>query len=153
MGATALLAEIRAMGYNGSHNLLVRYLNQGRHLDDHPHLSPRRAARLLLTRPENLTERHHKRLQALTAACPEMTALTGVVRSFATLLAPHQDNPARLAEWTTTTRQADLPHVHSFARGIHQDIDAVTAAITLAHHNASSSHNTTTERAPEPIMG
>lgn len=31
VGATALLAEIRAMGYNGSHNLLVRYLNQGRH--------------------------------------------------------------------------------------------------------------------------
>ncbi len=42
VGATALLGEIRALGYNGSHNLLVRYLNQGRHLDDHPHLSPRR---------------------------------------------------------------------------------------------------------------
>lgn len=26
-----------------------------RHLDDHPHLSPRRASRLLLTRPEDLT--------------------------------------------------------------------------------------------------
>lgn len=58
VGATALLAGIRATGYNGSFNLLVRYLNQGRHLDDRPHLSPRRAARLLLTRPENLTEQH-----------------------------------------------------------------------------------------------
>jgi hypothetical protein len=47
-----LLVEIRAMGHHGNHNLLVRYLNQGRHLDDHPHLSPRRAARLLLTPPE-----------------------------------------------------------------------------------------------------
>jgi transposase len=35
----------------------------------------------------------------------------------------------------TAAREADLPHVHSFARGIHQDIDAVTAAITLTHHN------------------
>jgi hypothetical protein len=51
VGATALLGEIRALGYTGSQNLLVRYLNQGRHLDDHPHLSPRRAARLLLTGP------------------------------------------------------------------------------------------------------
>jgi transposase len=135
VGATALLAEIRALGYNGSHNLLVRYLNQGRHLDDHPHLSPRRAARLLLTRPENLTERQHKRLQALSAACPEMTALTGSVRSFAALLTPRKDNPARLAEWTTIAREADLPHVHSFARGIDQDADAVTAAVTLTHHN------------------
>jgi hypothetical protein len=135
VGATALLGEIRALDYNGSQNLLVRYLNQGRHLDDHPPLSSRRAARLLLTRPGNLTERQRERLEALTAACPEMAALAAVLRSFATLLSPRKDNPARLAAWTTATREADLPHVHSFARGIAQDIDAVTAAITLDHHN------------------
>jgi transposase len=135
VGATALLAEIRALGYTGSHNLLVRYLNQGRHLDDHPHLSPRRAARLMLTRPENLTERQRERLQALTAAYPEMTALAGFVRSFAALLTPRTDNPARLTEWITTARDADLPHVHSFTRGIDQDTDAVIAAVTLTHHN------------------
>jgi transposase len=135
IGATALLAEIRALGFTGSHNLLVRYLNQGRHLDDHPHLSPRRAARLLLTRPENLTERQRERVESLSTACPEMTALATAVRSFAALLAPHKDNPALLAAWITTTREADLPHVHSFARGIDQDINAVTAAITLTHHN------------------
>jgi hypothetical protein len=92
-----LLGEIRALGYTGSQNLLVRYLNQGRHLDERPHLSPRRAARLLLTRPENLTESQRDRLEALAAACPEMTALAGVVRSFAVLLVPHKDNPAQLA--------------------------------------------------------
>jgi transposase len=135
VGATALLGEIRALGYTGSQNLLVRYLNQGRHLDDHPHLSPRRAARLLLTRPENLTERQRERVEALAAACPEMAALATAARSFATLLAPRKNNPPRLATWTTATHEVDLPHVHSFARGINQDIDAVTAAITLAHHN------------------
>jgi transposase len=135
VGATALLAEIRALGYTGSQNLLVRYLNQGRHLDDHPHLSPRRAARLLLTRPENLTERQRERVESLSAACPEMTALATAVRSFATLLAPCKDNPTRLAAWTAAAREADLPHVHSFTRGIDQDIDAVAAAITLEHHN------------------
>ena len=68
--------------------------------------------------------------------------------------------------------------MHSFVRGIDQDIDAITAAITLKHHNgrteglntkqscsnarcteepvslscatASSWDNTTTESAPEP---
>lgn len=110
-------------------------LTRGRHLDEHPHLSPRRAARLLLTRPENLTERQRERLEALTVACPEMTALAQVVRSFAALLTPHKDNPAKLAAWTTAAREADLPHVHSFARGVEQDLDAVTAAITLEHHN------------------
>jgi transposase len=135
VGVTALLGEIRALGYTGSHNLLVRYLNQGRHLDERPHLSTRRAARLLLTRPDNLTERQRERAQALAAACPEMTALAGIVHTFAALLTPHEENPARLAAWATTARDADLPHVHSFARGIDQDLDAVTAAITLEHHN------------------
>jgi transposase len=64
-----------------------------------------------------------------------MTALAAAVRSFAALLTPHEDNPARLTEWTTTTHEADLPHLHSFTRGINQDINAVTAAITLEHHN------------------
>jgi transposase len=64
-----------------------------------------------------------------------MTALATAVRSFAALLAPHKDNPARLAAWITITREADLPHVHSFARGLDQDTDAVAAAITLEYHN------------------
>ena len=64
-----------------------------------------------------------------------MTALAVVVRSFAALLTPHKDNPAQLAAWTTIAREADLPHMHSFARGVEQDIDAGTAAITLEHHN------------------
>lgn len=135
VGATALLGEIRALGYTGSQNLLMRYLNQGRHLDEHTHLSPRRVTRLLLTRPEKLTQRQRERLEALTATCPEMAALAELVRSFAALLVPHKDNPAQLTTWTTTAREVDLPHMHSFVRGIEQDIDAVTAAITLEHHN------------------
>jgi hypothetical protein len=38
--------EIRELGYQGSSNLLVRYLTQGRTEGDRLHLSPRRAARL-----------------------------------------------------------------------------------------------------------
>ncbi|GAA3698457.1 hypothetical protein GCM10023081_39210 [Arthrobacter ginkgonis] len=52
---TRLLEEIRGLGYPGSANLLTRYLNQGRADEDRAHLSPRRAARLLLSRPDRLT--------------------------------------------------------------------------------------------------
>jgi hypothetical protein len=69
-----LLREIRERGYQGSSNLLVRYINQGRLDSDRPHLSPRRAARILLTRPDRLTAGQHETLAGLTAACPEMTA-------------------------------------------------------------------------------
>lgn len=108
-----------------------------------------------------------------------MTALAGVVRSFAALLAPRKDNPARSAAWITAAREADLPHVHSFARDIDQDTDAVIAAVTLEHHNGRTegvntkvtpqaadvrkcrpcspapphpSSDNTTESAPEPIL-
>lgn len=40
VSVATLLCEIRELGYDGSQNLLYRYLNQGRHLDTTPHLSP-----------------------------------------------------------------------------------------------------------------
>ncbi len=42
-----LLRGIRERGYQGRSNLLVRYVNQGRLEADRPHLSRRRAARIL----------------------------------------------------------------------------------------------------------
>ena len=65
-----LLREIRELGYQGSPSLLVRYINQGRAEGGRPHLSPRRAARILLTRPDRLTAGQHETLAGLTAACP-----------------------------------------------------------------------------------
>jgi hypothetical protein len=104
-----LLREIRELGYQGSSNLLVRYINQGRAEGDRPHLSPRRAARILLTRPDRLTAGQHETLAGLTGACPEMTALTSLITSFAALLVPDPGNDARLRQWTNDARAADLP--------------------------------------------
>ena len=88
-----LLREIRELGYPGSRTLLVQYLSQGRAGSGQPHPSPRRAARLLLTRPDGLTPGQQEVLTGLTAACPEMTALASLVRSFAALLDPHPATP------------------------------------------------------------
>ena len=65
-----LLREIRERGYQGSSNLLVRYINQGRLDSDRPHLSPRRVARILLTRPDRLTGGEAETLARIEAACP-----------------------------------------------------------------------------------
>ena len=73
-----LLREIRERGYQGSSNLLVRYINQGRLDSDRPHLSPRRATRILLTRPDHLTAGQQETFAGLEGACPEMTALAGL---------------------------------------------------------------------------
>ncbi len=87
-----LFREIRAQGYTGSHNLLVRYINQGRLDGNQPAMSPRALTRLLLTRPDALTDPQRDRLDQLTAACPEMTTLASLVRDFAALLDPADGN-------------------------------------------------------------
>ena len=130
-----LLAEIRAMGYPGSMNLLYRYITQGRVEADRPHLSPRRVSRLLLTRPGSLSDDHAELLSQLTAACPEMTSLASLVRSFAVLLRPAPANDASLRDWIRAARAADLPGLHAFTRGLDLDISAATAAVTLPFHN------------------
>jgi transposase len=151
---TQLLREIRELGYPGSANLLTRYLNQGRAEDKQQHLSPRRAARLLLSRPDNLTDRQRDRLNRLASACPEIAALRGLVAVFAVLLKPDPSNPARLRGWMHSTRGVDLPHVHSFVRGLNQDIDAVSAALTLPHHNGRTEGvNTRTKMIKRQMYG
>lgn len=149
-----LLREIRDRGYQGSSNLLVRYLSQGRAEQDRPHLSPRRAARILLTRPDNLTAGQAETLAGLAAACPEMTALASLITSFAGLLAPSPGNDTLLRQWISQARAADLPHLHSFTRGLDLDIQAACAALTLPHHNGRTEGvNTKTKMIKRQMYG
>jgi hypothetical protein len=149
-----LFTEIKALGYPGSFNLLYRYITQGRVEGDRPPISPRRLARLLLSRPGNLSGKQQSLLGELTAACPEMIELAGLVRTFADLLRPRDGNAARLDEWMATARAAGLPHLHAFTRGLDQDRDAVHAAITLPHHNGGTEGvNTKTKRIMRQIHG
>jgi transposase len=151
---TQLLDEIRELGYPGSANLLHRYLNQGRADEDQAHLSPRRAARLLLTRPDHLTDRQSERCDRLAASCPQMTALRCLIRDFAGLLKPEQTTPASLQTWICAAQSADLAHVHSFARGLEQDHDAVIAALTTPHHNGRTEGvNTRTKMLKRQMYG
>jgi transposase len=130
-----LLREIRERGYPGSSNLLVRYLNQGRADSDRPHIAPRKATQLLLTRPGNLADGQRETASRLSSACPEMTALATLISSFAAMLDPGPENQDKLLQWMAGARAADLPHLHSFTRGLDLDIKAATAAVTLPHHN------------------
>jgi transposase len=83
-----------------------------------------------------------------------MTALAGLIRSFAALLAPDPGNDARLRQWIAGARAADLPHVHSFTRGLDLDIQAATAALTMAHHNGRTEGvNTRTKMIKRQMYG
>ena len=149
-----LFAEIKQLGYQGSLNLLYRYITQGRAEGDRPPVSPRRFARLMLTRPENLTGTQRELCHELTTACPEMIETAGFVRSFAAFLTPREDNAERLEEWIATVRAADLPNLHAFTRGLDLDKQAVRAAVTLPYHNGGTEGvNTKTKRIMRQMHG
>jgi hypothetical protein len=135
---TILLAEIRAMGYTGSPNLLVRYLEQGR--ADQPLADPpiRRLTSWIMTDPDHLTDEHRGHRDTLTTACPEMTALTSHVTAFAKLLAHHRNTerkPGDLHTWMKAVTADDLPALHSFVQGLEKDRTAVQAGLDLPYSN------------------
>ena len=75
-----------------------------------------------------------RRLRGIASACPEMTALASLIRDFAALLTPARaTRPSSAVDHHA--RAADLPHLHSFTRGLDLDSKAATAALTLPYHN------------------
>lgn len=82
-----LSTEIKARGYQGSLNLLYRYIPQGRVEGDRPSISPRSLARLVLIRTDHLSDKQRRLRDELVAACPEMIDLAGLVHSLADLSA------------------------------------------------------------------
>ncbi|MFG2793407.1 ISL3 family transposase [Streptomyces sp. NPDC048419] len=151
---THLLEEIRELGYTGSANLLVRYLNQGRTEGDRPVTTPRHVSRLLLTDPENLRPKETTLLEKIVAACPEMTALADLIRNFATLLKPAEGNDVKLTGWITAARAIGMPHLRSFTNGLEIDRSAVNAGLTLPYHNGRTEGvNTRTKRIMRQMHG
>jgi transposase len=132
---TQLLREITALGYKGSANLLARYMSQGRVEAENANLSAKKAAGLLLTDPAKLDQKEITLRDKLAAACPEMTELSAPIGRFAAMLTPQAANAARLGQWITQVRMANLPTLGSYATGLQRDQAAVEAALTLPYHN------------------
>jgi Transposase len=133
IAVTRLLAEIRELGYTGSANLLVRYLNQGRAQDQRASPPPRRLVGWIMTRPEQLSDHDRRQLDELLGACPPLTVLAEHVRGFADLLTARRG--ADLEGWMTAVEAGDLPALHAFVRGLRKDLDAVVAGLSLPYSN------------------
>ncbi|MEC4021128.1 ISL3 family transposase [Streptomyces sp. H27-D2] len=141
VATTTLLAEIRVMGYTGSPNLLVRYLEQGRDQESLADPSIRRLTSWIMTDPDHLADEPGTHRDKLTALCPEMSILTGHVTTFAKLLGHHEHSPgdpAALQEWIEAVNADDLPALHGFVRGMEKDRDAVQAGLDLPYSNGAT---------------
>jgi transposase len=65
--------------------------------------------------------------------CPELQAASDHIRAFAAMITSlsGQDLP----HWITTAQEAGLPGISPFAKGLEQDLDAVTKGLTT-HWNS-----------------
>ncbi|MFF3712867.1 transposase [Streptomyces phaeochromogenes] len=79
--------------------------------------------------PDTLTEDEGKQLKAVLDACPELVQTHELVRDFAQILA--QRTGADLPDWISSARDAQLPGITGFARGLIADLEAVIAGLTV----------------------
>lgn len=128
-----LYFEIKALGYQGGLNLLYRYINEGRLTGDRVAISGRKLTSWIMTRPSELSETHRAHLDELVNACPEMTRLAELVREFAQIMT--QRRGSNLDAWIKQVREAGLPELDPFLRGLDQDHDAAVAGLTLPFTN------------------
>ncbi|MBA8931813.1 transposase [Kutzneria viridogrisea] len=76
-----------------------------------------------------MNETDQRKLDAILAASPHLTALAGHVRAFATIMCSRRGQ--ELEAWMTDADTDDQPALRSFVRGLRRDQDAVTAGLTL----------------------
>jgi len=150
--AAALHEEIRALGWAGHLHAVERYLRQFRTADGRnrqaaarPQLTapaapplpkPRQATRWIMTHPDHLAEDDAANLARLLDASPRLAAAAGHVRSFAAMMTARQGLLA-LEDWLTQVEADDQSQLHSFARGIRRDQDAVTAGLALPYSSGA----------------
>jgi transposase len=126
-----LFREIRERGYAGSYSVVRGYLGQRRPAREPlPGAPPtvRDVTGWLTRRPDSLTEDDRPRLKAVLDRCPELHAASAQVRTFAAMLT--QLTGQDLPQWISNARTTGLPGISSFARGLEQDLDAVTQGLT-----------------------
>ena len=126
-----LFREISALGYDGSYSVVRNYLEE--HRPATAPLAPppptvRDVTGWLTRHPDSLTEDERPQLKALLGRCPELEAASSHVRTFARMLT--QLTGQDLPQWISDARAAELPGISSFAKGLEQDLDAVTQGLT-----------------------
>lgn len=136
--AAALFAEIKARGYHGSQTIVREYLRSFRaasRIPEPPRKPPsvRRVAGWIMSAPDNMKPEDQRRLDAIFDASPQLAALAGHTRAFATMMCGLRGH--ELEGWMAAVDADDQPALHSFVVGLRRDQDAVTAGLTLPYNS------------------
>jgi hypothetical protein len=130
-----LHAELKERGYKGGYGTIRDYMLPFREAGAAPPAVPgppkaRDLASWILTHPDNLKDEEKTKLAQARKRCPHLDALAGHVAEFAKILTGRHGD--RLDDWIAAVEADDQPDLHSFARGIKRDYDAVLNGLTMA---------------------
>lgn len=136
---TALHREITERGFTGCYNTVMYYCRTLR--DDveasrgapQQALSPRQAARLMLTRPDHLHEDGRLALKDLLTRCPALATVHDRVRAFGEMLTTGSAD--RLEQWIEDVKGDGIGPMTTYATGVTSDFYAVHAGILLPHNS------------------
>ncbi|MFJ9847048.1 ISL3 family transposase [Kitasatospora sp. NPDC101155] len=132
--AETLRNELAKRGYTGSRRTVRRFLNTlGTSVLRQPPPAPAPAVpdvvRWIIGRPENQSEPAGQHLKDLCTRCTHIAATCWLARGFASLLRRRDGH--RLQDWLAEAEQSEITELHSFAKGLRQDLAAVTAGLTM----------------------
>ncbi|MFF1401345.1 transposase [Streptomyces sp. NPDC058287] len=125
--------EIQARGYRGNRQVVRKHLAALRSGSAEPVRadipSPRKITSWIMRPREKLTESQDKRLLEVRLACPDITRACDLARTFADLVRHRRGY--LLLEWIRRAEQDAPKPIQGFAGFLRQDLDAVTAGLTL----------------------
>ena len=138
--AAALTAEITGLGYRGSDKTVRRYLQPFRASLTAPAPVPvapsvRQVTGWLTRRPDTLNEEERLELKKILDRSAALTVTSRQVREFAEMLT--QRHGERLDDWMRDVQDNGAPALRSFANGLRNDLDAVTAGLTLDYSSGA----------------
>ncbi len=152
-----LWREISQQGYHGSRSLVSRWVAHHRFLvptvrqdytvsqrrgrppapariqstESNQHLSARRAAWLVLRRPEDLADTERTALEQLREICADVRVAHPLAQEFAQLLRERQVEG--LDPWLERAATSGVTELKRFAGGLQRDQAAVRAALSLSY--------------------
>ncbi|MEU6511072.1 transposase [Streptomyces sp. NPDC046942] len=133
VSGTRLFLEIQARGYRGSRQVVRKHLAALRAGTAEPVRadipSPRKITSWIMRPRETLTESQDERLLQVRLTCPDITRACDLARAFADLVRHRRG--FLLLEWIRQAEHDAPKPMQDFAGFLRQDLDAVTAGLTL----------------------
>ncbi|MFJ6650464.1 transposase [Streptomyces sp. NPDC091290] len=128
-----LYDQIRAQGFQGGYSTLSRYilsLRNGRAVAAPAQIPSPRVITARIMRPrDDLSPKEAARLDEVRIACPDITEACNLARSFTDLVRHRRGT--MLALWIREAEHPAIGPLRSFGSFLRQDLDAVTAGLTL----------------------